>query len=225
MTPRQEATEEILYLIDRFGAGPGNREAYEEYLNRMNNKEFDAFIDRLENEEEILALWCPNLTEHKLSLERNEEIAKELGHDFFQYLRLTDQDTGQVTITPIKHMVTDQMLRRQAQMLYKKKNIPDHNKSVDERSGQATSDSKGASVSYPELMVNAAKGGLDSLLVEMIKARGGDVEMFNAMNRSIYDTGGVSLEALKSRGPTTVKANDTLEVFFKSMMLDLNARS
>lgn len=224
MSTRQEATEEILYLIDRFGAGPGNREAYEEYLGRMSDKEFEAYIERLENEEETLALWSPNLTEHKLSLERNMEIAEELGHEFFHHLRLTDQDTGKITITPIKHMVTDQMLRRQAQMLYKKKNIPDHNKSVDERSGQATGDSKGASISYPELMVNAAKGGLDNMLIEMIKGRGGDVNMFNAMNRSIHDTGGASLEAIRSRGPTTVKANDTLEVFFKAMMLDINVK-
>lgn len=221
MSPRQEATEEILYLVERITGDERNRKVYENYLSKMTNKEFEAFIERLENEEELLSIWVPNMSNTKMSLERNLEVAEELGHEFFHHLRLTDQDTGKVTITPVKHMVVDQIIRRQAQMHYKKKSIPDHNKSVDERSGQATSDSKGASMSYPELMVNDAKGGLDPLLVEMIKFRGGDEKAFLAMNRSIYETGGASLDAIRAKGPTTVKANDTLTVYFKSMGLDI----
>lgn len=222
MTPREEATAELLYIIDRFGAGPANREIYEEYLSKMTNKQFEEMIERFESGEETLSLWCPNMKTHELTLQNNLDLAEEIGHDFFHHIRFTDQDTGKTTVTPIKHMVTDQIVRRQAQMHYKKKSIPDHNKSVDERSGQASMDSKGASMSYPELMVNAAKGGLDSMLVEMIKTRGGDTTSFNAMNRSIFETGGASLDAITSRGPTTVKANDTLAVYFKSMMLDIN---
>lgn len=221
MTPRQDATEELLYLIDRITGDDKNRNIYETYLNKMTNKEFEAFIERLESGEETLSIWCANMSDTKISLARNLEVAKEIGHEFFHHLRLTDQDTGKVIITPVKHMVTDQMLRRQAQMHYKKKSIPDHNKSVDERSGQATSDSKGASMSYPELMVNSAKGGLDPLLIEMIKMRGGDERAFQEMNRSIFETGGVSLDAIRAKGPTTVKANDTLEVYFKSMGLGI----
>lgn len=221
MTPRQNATEEILYLLDRISSDERNRKVYEKYLNKMTNKEFEEFIVRLENEEETLVIWAANMTDNKISLERNLEVAEEIGHEFFHHLRLTDQDTGKVYVTPVKHMVTDQMIRRQAQMHYKKKSIPDHNKSVDERSGQATSDSKGASMSYPELMVNSAKGGLDPLLIEMIKLRGGDERAFQVMNRSIFETGGASIEAIQAKGPTSVKANDTLEVYFKSMGLGI----
>jgi hypothetical protein len=36
------------------------------------------------------------------------------------------------------------------------------------------------------------------------------------------ETGGVSMDAIKARGPTTVKANDTLSVYLKAMGLDIN---
>lgn len=222
MTPRQRATEELLYIIDRFDVGAHNREAYEKRLGAMSDAEFETFITNLESEEEILALWSPNLADEKLQMRNLLKLGDELGHDFWHHLRLTDPTTGQVKVTPVKFMVVDMMLRRQAQMLYKKKSIPDHNKSVDERSGQATADSKGASMSYPELMVNAAKGGLDDWLVELIKFRGGDERAFNAMNRSIVETGGASLDAITAKGPSTVKANDTLSTLLKSMGLDNN---
>ena len=222
MTPRENATEEILYFIERTVPGGNNRAIYEDYLNKMSNAEFEAFIGRLESQDEIISLWCPNMTEDKINMDRNFEVADELGFSFMHRLRLTDQDTGQVSVTPVEHFVCHQMIRRQAQMLHKKKGFPDHNRSVDERSGQATNDSKGASVSYPELMINAAKGDLDPMLIEMIKYRGGDNTAFNKMNRQIMETGGASLDAIAADGPTNVGANDTLAVLLKSGMLDIN---
>lgn len=222
MTPRENATAEILYFIERLVPGGSNHAIYKEYLDDMTHQEFEAFIERLESMEEIISLWCPNMTENSINMERNFEIAEELDYSFMHRLRLTDQDTGQVNVTPVEHFVCHQMIRRQAQMLHKKKGFPDHNRSVDERSGQATNDSKGASASYPELMINAAKGDLDAMLIEMIKFRGGDNTAFNKMNRQIMETGGASLEAIKSDGPTNVGANETLAVLLKSAMLDIN---
>lgn len=221
MTPRENATQELLYFIDMFAPGSSNRQVYEDRLKKMTNKEFASFIDSLDKGEEVLALWIANMDEHKIDLDRNFAIADKLGHTFFHHLHLTDPETGTVVETPIPHMVVDLPLRRQAQMLYKKMAVPDHNQAVDERSGQATGDSKGASMSYPELQVTAAKG-LDNMILELIKFRGGDSKAHNAANRSIMETGGVSMDAIKARGPTSVKANDTLSVYLKSMGLDIN---
>jgi hypothetical protein len=221
MSARQAATEELLHFIDQFAPGSANRAIYEERLGKMSDAEFEAFMTRLENEEEILSLFVPNLSEHKVSIKRNFEIAEQLDHQFFQHLYLTDPTTGQVVKTPTKHLVIDLMLRRQAQMLYKKMSVPENNQAVDERSGQATGPSKGSRMSYPELQVNAAKG-LDQSVLELIKFRGGDVKAFNAMNRSILETGEASLESISAREPTTVKATQTLSVLLKSAHLDNN---
>lgn len=220
---RRLATRELLYFIDRFLPGSDNRKIYEKRLKAMTDDEFESFISRLESEEEILALFVPNLSEHSISIANNLNIAKELGHDFFHHLYLTDAQTGQVVKTPAKHMVIDLPVRRQAQMLYKKMSIPEHNQAVDERSGQpsASGGSKGARMSYPELQVNAAKG-LDKSIVELIKFRGGDVKAFNAMNRSIMETGEASLDEITAREPTTVKSRQTLNVYLKAMHLDNN---
>lgn len=218
MTPREKATQELLYFIDKFAPGSDNRDIYERRLNQMTNDEFVEFIARLESGEDVLALFIPNLSKHPLSLKRNLKIAKELDYSLFQYLYLTDPQTGQTYKTPTKHMVVDLPLRRQAQMLYKKMSVPKDNQQVDERSGQRSGD-KGARMSYPELQVNAAKG-LDNMVLELIKFRGGDEKAFNAMNRSILETGDASLESIAAREPTTVKSTQTLAVFLKSMHLD-----
>ncbi len=223
MTPREKATQELLYFIDRFAPGSENRAIYEKRLNAMSNREFEAFIERLESGSETLSLFIPNLSEHKLDINRNFEIAEELGHEFYQHLYLTDPQTGQVVKTPVKHLVLMLPLRRQAQMLYKKISIPENNRAVDDRSGQPTGPSKGASISYPELQVNAAKG-LDNMVLELIKYRGGDTRSFNAMNRSIMETGEASMNEIDSEGDTTVKSTQTLDVMLKAMHLNSNLR-
>lgn len=221
MTPRERATAELLYFIDQFVPGSANREIYEQRLGEMSDAEFEAFIGRLESGEEILALFVPNLSKHRITIERNFKIAKKLGYDFFQHLYLTDPHTGQVVKTPIKHLVIDLPLRRQAQTLYKKSSIPETNQLIDERSGQPSELAKTARVSYPELQVNSAKG-LDNMILELIKFRGGDAKAFNAMNRQILESGEASLEAIAAQGPTTVKATQTLAVLLKSMHLNSN---
>lgn len=217
MTARERATKELLYFIDQFAPGSSNRDIYAKRLEGLSDRQFGDLMKALERGDEVLALFIPNLSEHKLSLERNMAIAEELGVELFERLFLTDPDTGQVYRTTAHHMVVDLPLRRQAQMLVKKISIPETNRQVDERSGQSSS--KGSRVSYPELQVNAAKG-LDNMTLELIKFRGGDVRAFNEMNRSILETGVASLEAIKAQGPTSVKSTQTLNVLLKSMHLD-----
>lgn len=221
MSARETATRELLYFIDQFSPGSDNRDIYESRLNAMTNDEFATFMGDLESGKETLALFIANLTKHRLSIKTNLAIAEELGHDFFQHLWLTDAATGQVRKTPIKHMVVDLPLRRQVQMLVKKMSVPDDNHMVDARSGQPPSNSRVGRVSYPELQINAAKG-LDNMVLELIKYRGGNTEAFNAMNRDILETGEASLKAIDQKTKGSVKSTQTLSIFLKAMHLDNN---
>lgn len=221
MSNRKEATAELLYFIERLAPDSGNRGIYEKRLKKMTDSEFAAFMERLYTEEETLALFIANLGESSVDVEQMFDVAKEVGHEFFQRVWITDPETGQVKLTPIPHMVVHLPLRRQAQMLYKKVSIPESNRVVDERSGQATGESKGARVSYPELQVNAAKG-LDNSILEMIKFRGGDERSYTAMNRSIMETGEASLESIHALEPSAVKANQTLRAYLRGMHLKAN---
>lgn len=218
---RALAEQDLLYFIARFAPGSPNRELYATRLKAMSDTQFKEWTDNLAIDKETLTLYIPNLGEFKLNMDRNFEIAEELGHEFFQHLHLTDPHTGQITQTVAKHLVILVPFRRQAQMLYKKMSIPETNQQVDERSGQATGASKGSRLSYPELQVNAAKG-LDESVKELIKYRGGDERAYNAMNRSILETGEASLDAIAANVPSKVKATQTLSVFLKSMHINNN---
>lgn len=218
MGNRKAATAMILKYIEQILPGSPNTAFYAKRLPEMTDKEFDQFMKNLEDGSEILTIKTPNLSKQKLSLDRNLAIAKELGHEFFQYLILTDPTTGEVYRTPVKYLVIDVPLRRQVQLLQSKATIPENNKHVDELSGQSTGPSKGSKISFPELQVLFAQG-LDSTITELIKFRGGDAKAFNAMNRAIIENGGVSIDYL-SQFNTKVKSVTTLSTLLKTIHLD-----
>lgn len=218
MSNRKAASDFILKYIDKLLPGSQNRARYEALFAGMSDKQFDDFMKQIESGEVQLSIMAPNLDKTRLNLQRNLKISDELGHNFFQKLKLTDPTTGMTYLTPIKYMVVDLPVRRQVQLLQKKVTIPENNKHVDEMSGQSTGSSKGSKISFPELQVLFAQN-LDSTITELIKFRGGDTDGFNAMNRAIYETGGVSIDNLSKTG-TKVKSVTTLSTLLKAMHLD-----
>lgn len=221
MGNRKAATAELLRLIDQLMPGSPNASLYEARLKKLSDKEFDDYMQKLKSGEEILSLIAPNLSEHRLDIGRNLKIAKELGHEFFQQLDLTDPTTGLQYRTPLKYLVIDLPLRRQQQLLIKKIAIPSDNRHVDDLTGQPRGESKGSSLSAPEMLVLSAQG-LDRSIEELIKFRGGDTKAFQMMTKQIVATGGVSQDAVKAAGPTRVKSTQTFGVLLKSMHIDNN---
>lgn len=221
MTTRAIVEKECLYFIKKFALGDHNAKVYEELFERMSDKEFEEWLDAIDNDQEIPALYSPNLVEPSLSIKDNYKIAKELGFPLFQQLILTDPKTGQEYITPNKHLVGIVPVRRQVQMLEKKKSIPGSSSVVDERSGQAAGDAKGARLSAPEIQVNASKG-LKKSMLELLKFRGGDSKAYAAMNRAIIDTGEASMDQITSTFDSTVKSNKTFSAYLKGMHLQNN---
>jgi hypothetical protein len=102
-------------------------------------------------------------------------------------------------------------------LLEKKISIPAHNNTVDDLTGQPTGPSKGAKISYPETQVFASMG-LYNTLSELMKFRGGDLAGFDAMNKSISQTGSVSLKAIEPYA-SGVESTKTLKVFLTGMHL------
>lgn len=222
MGNRQAATAEIIKWVDKLLPGSPNASLYKDALARMTDAQFSAYMDQLESGEATLSLIAPNLSEPKLSVERNLQVAKELGHEFFQRLWLTDAKTGVTYLTPIKYLVVDLPLRRQQQLLIKKISIPEDNRHVDEMTGQPSGPSAGSKLSFPELQVLYAQG-MDRTIEELIKFRGGDTKARQALDRQIVETGGASQDAIKKTIPhTRVKSTETLGVLLKSMHLDTN---
>lgn len=217
---RKKAEAEAIHFIGKFLPGSDNEAIYKDMFSRMHDKQFEEWIVSLENGD-IMALYAPNLQDYTLQMTQIYAIADELGYDLFQHVILTDQQTGQTYRTANKHLVGIVPFRRQVQMLVKKASIPSSNHVIDQRTGQPTGDSKGARLSAPELQVNASKG-LHDMIREMIKCRGGDEQAYLAMNRSIMETGEVSINSIMTEFDSTVKSSKTLSVYLKAQHLDNN---
>lgn len=217
MDHRKAAEASLLKWIEALLPGSPNTKIYKDRMAKMSDKEFEAFITRLETEEEVLSFIAPNLDDLKLTTANNLAVAEQLGHNFFERLWLTDHITDKTYLTPVRYLVIDLPLRRQQQMLVKKISIPEDNKHVDELSGQPTGPSKGARISFPELQVLFAQN-MDKSLTELIKLRGGDEKAFRAMNAKVIETGGVSVDQIASAG-TKVKSTQTLGTLLRAMHL------
>jgi hypothetical protein len=218
MANRKAAQEVILKWIDELLPGSENTRLYQELFAQMSDKAFDELMRGIEDGTKRLAIIAPNLGKYKLSIERNFTVAKKLGHEFFQRIRIDRGDGTPPYYSAVPYLIVDLPLRRQAQLLVKKISIPEDNRSVDDYTGQPTGKSKGSKISYPETQIMAANN-LDHSLVEMLKYRGGDVKGFDAMNTMIAKTGGVSLKAIEKLG-TTVKSTQTLSTFLTCMHLE-----
>lgn len=215
---RKAAEAFILKWVEELLPGSDNAKMYKELFANMSDNQFDTFMANIESGKTRLAIIAPNLSPQKLSVDRNLKIAEQLGHEFFQRLWLTSPHLDAPYLTPIKYLVMQMPLRRQAQLLTKKISIAEDNKSVDDFSGQPTGKSQGSKLSYPELQILAALG-LDKSITEMIKFRGGDTKAFDAQNRQISETGGTSQKSIEHLG-TNVKSTETLSIYLKCMHLD-----
>lgn len=218
---RKQAEAEILHFMEILLAGSENVDIYKKLFDRLTDSEFEEWMTKLESEEEILVMYVPNLVGPALKMENIFKTADELDYNLFQHLTLTDPKTGQVYKTANRHLVGMVPFRRQVQMLVKKSSIPDSNHIIDERTGQPTGDSKGGRLSAPEIQVNASKG-ITKMILEWIKFRGGDAAAYDAMNRSIIETGEASMDSFMAENNTQVKSTKTLSVYLKSMHLDNN---
>ncbi|WJJ55161.1 RNA polymerase beta subunit [Xanthomonas phage RTH11] len=220
MSARKAATAECLKWIEKMVPGGQAVKDMEAVLNALSDEQFDAYIDALDKDEEILSIAIPNLGTDKLEMERLLALGPELDHEFFEQLWLTDSKTGVTYLTPEKYLILLLPLRRQQQMLSKKISIPDNNNHVDELTGQVTGASKGASLSGPEIQILRSQG-LDRPILEAIKVRGGDEKAYRQITREIIETGGANIDSALAAG-TRVKGTQTLSDLLLGMHLKNN---
>ena len=220
MFNRKEAERFIIMYIGKLDTSGLNAEVYKKRFKEMTDKEFKSLMEEIKNDNFTLPIFAPNQSKVKLTTDKALSVAKELGHSFFERLRLTDPSTGETYLTNIEYLVIDLPVRRQSQLLSKKIKIPKSNKTIDSLTDQATGPSKGASLSFPELQVLVGKE-MNSTIEELIKVRGGDTKAYQQFNQSIIKTGSASLENVKAL-ETRAKSVDTLSIILKGMHLDNN---
>ncbi len=208
---RKAAENYIISQINLIVGDHSNAALYQEMFHNMSDAQFDAYMSDLESGKKYLVVIVPNMGKTKLSVDRNLQIAKKLGVDFFQRIWFTQEDSQEKYLSPIPYMVLDLPIRRQSQLLDKKMSIPEDQETVDVFTNQPAGKSKGGRVAYTELQVLTAMG-LDNCIIELIKMRGGDEGGYRAMSQSLKETGNVDLTVLEKYS-TGVQSTRTLKTF------------
>jgi hypothetical protein len=214
---RQAATDFILKNIEALLPGNSDTPRYKAYLEGLNDKAFEAYMADLKSGAKFLTITAPNFAKSTLSLERNYALADRLKLSFHHKLWFEGDGDTPTFLSPIEYMVVKLPLRLASQRLAKKMSIPKTQRVVNTLTGQPTGDSKGASISYPELRVCAAMG-LDNTMIELMKYRGGDVRGGMALNASLMRTGRANIETL-SHFASGVESTNTLKTFLTSAHL------
>ena len=216
---RKEIEDFILKGIDDILPGSPNRAAYVAYFATLSDKQFDEFLDGLEDGSIILAITVPNLTTgNKLSMERNLALALKWGLVLFERVWIDPGNGEPKYLSNDAYLIVPLPLVRQAQLLTKKISVPKDNRSVNDFTGQPSGKSESSRISYPELLVLQSLG-FDANLEEFYKWRGGDNQGMRAMDATISKTGAVSLNSLAYLN-TQVTSTRTLYSLLTGMHLD-----
>ena len=215
--PKRKAVEDfIIGYIKRIVTGDQNVNLYRDMFHRMDDTEFKQFMEDLRDSKKHLSIIIPNgMKGIKTDIKNNMKIAKELGFDFYQRLKITGSGTVPDYITPNKYLVIKLPVKRASQLLSKKVSIPKDNKARDLLTGQVTGDSRAAKLTTPEVQILLGLG-LDSSIKEIMKFRGGDLGAGTALNNDImrYGTGSQSNASQQSTGVVSTK---TLKQYFQAM--------
>lgn len=198
---------------------PGNPDGprLKTYLESLNDKALDAFMEDLRSGKKFISLTAPNFGKSNLSLERNFAVGDKLGVKFYQRLWVEGDNETPSHLTPIEYLVVKLPVRIASQRIQKKMSIPKTQRVINTLTGQPTGESKGAGISFPELRVCAAMG-LQKSMVELLKYRGGDQRGGAALNASLMRTGHASLKTLEHFASGVV-STATVKTFLTAAML------
>lgn len=212
-TPNRIIAEKyILEYIDKIVSGKKNTILYKELFDSMTNDEFEKFMISLRDGTGNLSIVVPQGDESiKCSVENNYKIAKELNVKFFQKLDVEENDEIPAYKTTNDYMIVKLPIRRAAQLLSKKISLSEHDNKIDPLTGQVISESRSSKFTYPELQVLLGQG-FNVSLRELMKVRGGDIGIGNALNKILYDRGNVTQAELEMFS-TGVQSTKTLKVY------------
>lgn len=220
---RKKAEKELFRCLDAMYPGNKNVDLYKNHLAKFSDAQFEQWINRLDERSERLTFIAPNFRNQLVDGDTLIALLRSLGFEPFKRVWMVDETTTPPTryLTNDKYLMLQLPLRRQNQLLVKKMSTADHNNSRDDLTGQASGKaSKTATLSFPEIQMLYGKG-LDKVIEEQIKVRGGDEMAFRAYNYLIYNQGSVTCDQIEQLD-STVTSTETLNTFLKVMHYSAN---
>lgn len=213
----------ILTFMGKVTKGGGNRIIYERLFKAMNDKQFEAFMVKLE-EIEVLAIWGSNNDPNEMiDWENLKKLAKEYGVSLEQKLVIYDEETGIKSMTPYTAIVGTDVLRKQRQMWVKKFSAAKDDTKIDDLTGQVMGDSRSTGISQPEITV-LRNLGLTTMANELYNVKGGDQQALRAYKNDILTTGKTNTNSSLARGDIA-KVLKTAHFLLRARGIDNNMNS
>ena len=157
----------------------------------MADEEFDRFMVGMKEGKIHISIVVPNDGKTRVSVENNFKVAKQLGHEFFQRVKVTNHPDYPDHMLPIKALTMILPIRRAQQLLSKKISIPEHSMTTDVLTGQVAGKSRSSKLTYPEQQMLIAMDMKDTA-TEMVRIRGGDLKAQSEYVRQLANNGEVS---------------------------------
>ncbi len=225
---KEELIVGVVKDIGRLTPGDdSNMKMLETHLRGLSAKDFEALVrswlppkESGLDQQNVIPLYEPMFGKGKLTIENNLKVAKQIGHQFYHRLRLTNPNTGRVHMTATRHLVADGLIKRQIQLQSKKESVPKDDRVIDEVTGQVTGESKGSKISFPELQALGAQNLVQSIQ-ETMTIRGGNAVLKREWERQLMDTGRADMTPLLKLGYKP-KSTLTLSRLFTGMQLGNN---
>lgn len=216
------AKSTIIRLMGRLDPSGYHAKMYTELFEKMDDARFTRFMNGLVSGENPLTAYEPNFNEEiQITTDNNVALASELGKELYQHIWITDPVTGDVNLTPRKHLVYETNICRQTQTLDHKISTAEDSSSINEMTGQVTGRSKASQCSGPEFMILNSQG-LDQPIKELIKFRGGDLVSNRILTNQIIKEGGATMAGVPGAADRSAKSVQTLSIILNGMLFSNN---
>ena len=196
---RKAAEEFMLDFIKKFDKSGRNYENLKTIYSKMSDAQFLAMATAIKEKKAHTPFIHDNNTDKSIDLPYIEKFGnKMLGISYRQRVRYRDSRTGEYNWSNSARWVLDIPVRRLIQSIENKISVSTSNQ-VNAATNQPVGDNKSSSISGPESLILSGQG-FDAALNEFMVARGGDLRAKHALEQSIRQSGGASLNTVMVYG-------------------------
>jgi hypothetical protein len=220
MNPKRKRIQDlILKVMKILDESMYNYNIYEEFFRNMSDEEFSSWLKTLKGSRDCKVTLLVPPMKVNISTTACFKVAKLLGVEFMERLRLWDPIGKRYCLTPEKYFIFKLPVRRLKQYLMDGLSVPDDDKKLNPLTDQVVGPSKGSAISFPQAQMISEKG-LTTTLHELMSIRGGDLEAYSRLKAEIEETGTSDTGVMK--GTRGTKAAQSLRSFFTAMHLSSN---
>lgn len=197
---RKQATDWLLNkFMDEFDKTGRNTENLKTILTAMTDEKFHEMVLAVRAREAYLPFILDHLTPSSFNLSYIEKFGKKFfGIQYRQRIRYKNPETGEYYWSNSSRWVLDIPVRRLIQSIENKISVST-SKQVNAETNQPVGNNKAASISGPESLILEGQG-FEAATTEFMVVRGGDLAAKHALDQSIRQSGGASLNTVMMYG-------------------------